>query len=194
MSQPNQRFKWKSVIVNMWRSLDPCSLHLLIISIDSTVWMVSKNTKEKELIKVHWTVWWMPHLYLSEGRHVYAPDLEHDGSKCSLHSAEKDVGPDPFVLVSLTFFTNNRLCLGSARNRCKLTPSLVVLLHPAAIVIHLVGIAKKMQERTFSETYKLTTWITCTCKCVYSTHWRQIRRGSMFNRGRVCLDWRHRRG
>ena len=45
---------------------------------------------------------------------------------------------------------------------CRLTPSLVVLLHPAAI--HLVGIAGKMQEKTFFETYKLATR---TCMYMY---------------------------
>ena len=92
----------------------------------------------------------------------YIPDSKHDGSKWSLHSAENDVGPDHFALVILTFAAHNRLYLGSAGNRCRLTPSLVVLLHPAAI--HLVGIVGKMPEKCLflitKQTYRLTT---CTC-------------------------------
>ena len=68
-----------------------------------------------------------------------------------MHSAENVAGPDHFALVSLTFDARNCLYLGSAGNKCWLTPSLVVLLHPAAI--HLVGIAGKMHE-------KFLFWIT----------------------------------
>ena len=43
------------------------------------------------------------------------------------------------------------------------------------------------------QTHDLDLHVLCTC--VYSTHCRQIREGgSMFDRGKVCLDWRHKRG
>ena len=90
MSQPNQSSKWKAAIISVWRSLDPCPMHLVIISIlgghlncmdgsstspsQNKTWWTSwagiwkrKITIEQELIKVHWIVWWMPHLHLSEG-------------------------------------------------------------------------------------------------------------------------------
>ena len=66
---------------------------------------------------------------------------KHDDYISSLHSAEKVVGPDVYCFVSLTFAAHNRLYLGPAGNTCNLNPSLIVLLHPAAI--HLVGIAGK---------------------------------------------------
>ena len=67
---------------------------------------------------------------------------------------------------------------------CKLTPSLVVLLHPAAI--HLVDIAGKMQENNFFETYKLTarTWM------YLDVHVFNVR----FRQSLPCLDWRHKKG
>ena len=33
MSQPNKSSKWKAVILNVWRSRDPCPMHLVVISI-----------------------------------------------------------------------------------------------------------------------------------------------------------------
>ena len=121
----------------------------------------------------------------------YIPDSKHDGSKCSMHSAENVAGPDHFALVSLTFDARNCLYLGSAGNKCWLTPSLVVLLHPAAI--HLVGIAGKMHE-------KFLFWITKRNVQAHYSHvciqrkCRQLRGGSMFDRGEVFLEWRHKKG
>ena len=86
------------------------------------------------------------------------PDSKHDGSKCSLPALKKTSDRTTIALVSLTFVTHNRPYLGSAGNTCNLTPSLVVLLHPAAK--HLVGIAEKMQKNVL-------------CMFVYSTHCRQ---------------------
>ena len=73
-------------------------------------------------------------------------------------------------------------CSCESDQPCRLTPSLVVLLHPAAI--HLVGIAGKMQEKYFfrnRQTHALVSHVLCTC--VYSMH-----------QGKVCFDWRHNRG
>ena len=48
---------------------------------------------------------------------------KHDDS---LHSAEKDVGPDVHCFVRLTFATHNRLYSGSARNTCYLKPEPII--------------------------------------------------------------------
>ena len=87
---------------------------------------------------------------------------ESTTTRSSLHSAEKDVGPDVHCFVRLTFAAHNRLYLGSARNTCNLNPSLIVLLHPAAI--HMVSIAGKCNNNEIKqiETFKLTTWTVCT--------------------------------
>ena len=78
----------------------------------------------------------------------FIPDSKHNGSKCSLHSAEKDVGLDHYCSCESDFRAHNRPYLGSAGNTCNLTPSLVVLLHPAAK--HLVGIAEKCKKMYFA--------------------------------------------
>ena len=62
---------------------------------------------------------------------------------------------------------------------CKLTPSLVVQQQNTC------SHCRKMQEKNlFFGTYKLTTrtFMYCTYVC------------SIFDRGKVCLDWRHKRG
>ena len=88
------------------------------------------------------------------------------------------------------FAAHNRLYLGPAENIYKLTPSLVILLHPAEI--HLVGIAGKMQDtKLFFETYKLTTYMYLHVYLLYALQANS--RGSMFDRGKVCLDCRHKR-
>ena len=63
---------------------------------------------------------------------LWRPRSKHVCSKCALHKNECSVGPDHFALVSLTWVVQIRLYFGSDRNRCRLSPSLVVLLQPAA--------------------------------------------------------------
>ena len=50
----------------------------------------------------------------------------------ALHKNEGSVGPNHFALVSFTLVAQICLYFGSDGNRCRLTPSLVVLLQPAA--------------------------------------------------------------
>ena len=65
---------------------------------------------------------------------VYSGFSKHDGSKCLLHSAGKDFGPNHFA--------NLRCFAASSR--------------------HLVAVPKKCKKKTVSDTYKLTTR-TCMC-------------------------------
>ena len=78
--------------------------------------------------------------------------------------------------------TARSVCCTALEKTCKLTPSVVVLLHPAAI--HLVDIAGRMQEKPFSKRTNSRLGLECTC--TYPC--------SMFDRGKVCLNWRHKRG
>ena len=78
--------------------------------------------------------------------------------------------------------TTRYYCSCESDQPCRLPPTLVVVLHPAAI--HSVGIAEQMQENNLFwnvQTHDLDLNVLCTC--VYSTH-----------QGKVCLDWRHKRG
>ena len=63
---------------------------------------------------------------------------------------ECSVGPDHFALVSFTLVIQIRLYFGSDGNRCRLTPSLVVLLQPAAT--HLDGIIENNKRQTRQKT------------------------------------------
>ena len=63
---------------------------------------------------------------------------------------ERSVGPDHFALVSFTLVVQIRLHFGSDGNRCRLTPSLVVLLQTAAT--HLDGIIKNNKLQTWQNT------------------------------------------
>ena len=112
MSQPNQSFKWKSVVMNVWRSWDPCPIHQVIISIlvgrhlncidglsaspcqNKTCWISwaaiwKRHIKiEQKLIKVHWTGWLMPHLHLSEDMPISCRRKDFSPSKeqsCNLN-------------------------------------------------------------------------------------------------------------
>ena len=58
--------------------------------------------------------------------------------------------PEHFALVSFTLVVQIRLYFGSDGNRCRLTPSLVVLLQPAAT--HLDGIIKNNKLQTWQKT------------------------------------------
>ena len=73
------------------------------------------------------------------------PVQKHVCSKCALHNNECSVGPDHFPLV-----VQIRLYFGSGGNRCRLTPSLVVLLQPAAT--HLDGIIDNNKLQTWRKT------------------------------------------
>ena len=76
-----------------------------------------------------------------------------------LHSAEKDVGPE-----------HRHYCSCESGQPCRLTPSLVVLLHPA--------LPEKCKNKTFFrivQTHDLDLHVICTCVC--SAH-----------QGKVCLD------
>ena len=66
------------------------------------------------------------------------------------HKNECSVGPNHFTLVSFTLVVQVRLYFGSDGNRCRLTPSLVVLLQPAAT--HLDGIIENNKLQTWQKT------------------------------------------
>ena len=94
-------------------------------------------------LELHLVAVWphKPHRTGCEG-----PVSTHVCSKCALHKNECSVGPDHFALVSFTLVVQIRLYIGSDGNRCKLTPSLVVLLQPAAT--HLNGIIENNKLQT----------------------------------------------
>ena len=52
----------------------------------------------------------------------------------------------------------------------------------------------RKNERKKKFFWNVQTHLHVLCTCVYSTHCRQIRGGSMYNQGKVCLNWRHKRG
>ena len=70
--------------------------------------------------------------------------------KCALHKNECSVGPDHFALVSFTLVVQIRLYFWSDGNRCRPTPSLVVLLQPPAT--HLDGIIENNKLQTWQKT------------------------------------------
>ena len=73
--------------------------------------------------------------------------------KCARHKNECSVCPDHFALISFTFIVvqiHVRLYFGSDGNRCRLTPSLVVLLQPA--VTHLDSIIENNKLQTWQKT------------------------------------------
>ena len=75
------------------------------------------------------------------------------GCACLLEVCTKNecsVGPDHFALVSFTLVVQIRLYFGSDGNRCRLTPSLVVLLQPAAT--HLDGIIENNKLQSWQKT------------------------------------------
>ena len=77
------------------------------------------------------------------------------------------VGPDHFALVSFTLVVQIRLYFGSDGNRCRLTPSLVVLLQPAAT--HLDDIIGNNKLQTWYKT--LGNFSSNTLHAVwYTTH------------------------
>ena len=90
------------------------------------------------------------------------PVQKHVCSKCALHKNECSVGPNHFALVSFTLVVQIRLYFGSDGNRCRLTPSLVVLLLPAAT--HLDGIIENNKLQTSSDT------LHAVVRCMYTTH------------------------
>ena len=76
---------------------------------------------------------------------------------------ECSVGPDHFALVSFTLVVQIRLYFGSDGNQCRLTPSLVVLLQPAAT--HLDGIIENNKLQTWQKTSGNFSLATLCLQC-----------------------------
>ena len=101
-------------------------------------------------------------------------------TKWSLHRAEYWVGPSHFARVVFTLVVQILLKFGSVGNKCRLTPSLVVLLHAAAT--HLVGMTQKLW---FSTSNSGVPWLS------FFTQTYGYCRVGQGSKAKSCLDLRN---